>query len=70
MVRFPDSKNCYVFPLQNQQSGPKKLIRDLVAAKQVRLKLKNKKDFHVNGNTWNTSFRTQIPNINIKTLSH
>ena len=39
MVRFPDSKNCYVFPLQREQSAPKKLIRDLGSATQVRVKL-------------------------------
>lgn len=35
IVRFPDTKNCYVFPLQSEQSAPKKLIRDLVEAKKT-----------------------------------
>ena len=36
MLRFPDDKVCYVFPLLNEQSAPEKLIRDLEKAKQVR----------------------------------
>ena len=36
MLRFPDDKACYVFPLLNEQSAPEKLIRDLEKAKQVR----------------------------------
>jgi len=35
MLRFPDDKVCYVFPLLNEQSTPEKLIRDLEKAKQV-----------------------------------
>ena len=42
MLRFPDDKVCYVFPLLNEQSTPEKLIRDLEKANQVR----TKKYFH------------------------
>ena len=38
MLRFPDDKVCYIFPLLNQQSTPEELIRDLEKAKQVRTK--------------------------------
>ncbi|KAJ7340044.1 ATP-binding cassette sub- F member 3 [Desmophyllum pertusum] len=35
MLRFLDSKICYLFPLASHQSTPKKLIRDLEMAKQI-----------------------------------
>ncbi|KAJ7340043.1 ATP-binding cassette sub- F member 3 [Desmophyllum pertusum] len=35
LLRFPDSKICYLFPLVNQQSTPEELIRDLEMAKQM-----------------------------------
>ncbi|KAL9953595.1 hypothetical protein ACROYT_G041038 [Oculina patagonica] len=35
MLRFPDSKMCYIFPLMNEQSTPEKLMRDLKKAKQM-----------------------------------
>ncbi|XP_078350565.1 uncharacterized protein LOC144639503 [Oculina patagonica] len=35
MLRFPDNKMCYIFPLLNEQSTPEKLVRDLKKAKQM-----------------------------------
>ncbi|XP_078354918.1 uncharacterized protein LOC144639495 isoform X2 [Oculina patagonica] len=35
MVRFPDSRICYIFPLINEQATPEKLMRDLKKAKQM-----------------------------------
>ncbi|KAL9957730.1 hypothetical protein ACROYT_G034666 [Oculina patagonica] len=35
MLRFPDSKMCYIFPLMKKQSTPGKLMRDLQKAKQM-----------------------------------
>ena len=39
MLRFPYGKICFIFPLANDQSAPKKLIRDLEKAKQVRTQM-------------------------------
>ncbi|XP_078345519.1 uncharacterized protein LOC144631033 isoform X2 [Oculina patagonica] len=35
MLRFPDSRICYIFPLMKKQSTPEKLMRDLKKAKQM-----------------------------------
>ncbi|KAL9957731.1 hypothetical protein ACROYT_G034667 [Oculina patagonica] len=35
MLRFPDSKMCYIFPLMKKQSTPAELMRDLQKAKQM-----------------------------------
>ena len=43
MLRFPYGKICFIFPLANEQSAPKKLIRDLEKAKQVRTQICLKK---------------------------
>ncbi|KAL9957734.1 hypothetical protein ACROYT_G034670 [Oculina patagonica] len=35
MMRFPDSKTCYLFPLVKKQSSPEKLIKDLEKAREM-----------------------------------